>query len=178
MPKHLYIVRGAPASGKTNLTPLLATHTTQPTALIEQDNWRWGIHLVGRSIPDIKKEEHHFADKIMLHTLEQYLRTNKYTVIIEGSFAWSDPFVTHVTVQDFISLSQKYNYLATSIVLKADKTVLKKRNNARKYTVPRDEFNNLYDAIYREINPKEILVDSTNLTKEATLAILKDKLSL
>ncbi len=176
MSKHLYIVRGAPASGKTSLTPLLATHTTQPTALIEQDNWRWGIHLVGRSIPDIEKEEHYFADKIMLHTLEEYLKTDKYTVIIEGSFAWDNPSVTHLTVKDFITLADKYNHSWTSIILKADKKVLQKRNNARKYTVPKDEFNTLYNALYETIDSQEIIIDSTDLTEEDTIAVIKNTL--
>lgn len=73
---------------------------------------------------DIKADEHHFADKIMLHTLEEYLRLKKYTIIIEGIFAWSDPSFTNITVNQLVDLANKYGCKSTNIVLKADKKVL------------------------------------------------------
>ena len=175
---HLYIVRGGSASGKTTLTPLLAKLLPKPVALIEQDNWRFGVHLVGRTVQDIETDEHHFADKIMLHTLEEYLRLKKYTIIIEGAFAWNDPSFTNITVKQLIDLANKYGYKTTNLVLKADKNTLETRNKKRKYTVPEDEFEKIYTVIYNTIDESEHVIDSSKLSVDKTLELLKKQLDL
>ncbi len=176
MKKTLYILRGAPASGKTTLSPELAKSLVQPVALLEQDNWRWGIHLTGRTVPDVTQQEHTFADEIFLYTLEQYLKTKQYNIVVEGTFNWNNPEFTNITVQTLIDLAKKYNYDVKNIVLKANKQKLLDRNAARKYSVPKEEFNTLYKSVYSYIDESEYLIDSTKLNKKETLQILRSAL--
>lgn len=71
--KKAYIFRGAPASGKGTLTKEFAKLVPLPVALIEQDMFRWGIHLVGRKVPEVTEAEHALAFRSMPAVYEEYL---------------------------------------------------------------------------------------------------------
>lgn len=173
MKPRVYIIRGAPASGKGTLASEFAKLLPMPVALIEQDKLRWGFHLIGRTVADITKDEHELANQNTTLLYEQYLKAGKYNIVVEGLFTWDNQDSSEGNVSELIGLAQKYGFGCTSIVLRADKAELLRRNAARKYTVPMNEFNELYNGVYSKIDLSEIVVDSTNQTPEATLGSLK-----
>jgi predicted kinase len=169
----IYIFRGAPASGKGTLLPKFCELLPAPVALIEQDQFRWGLHLIGRSVPDISDEEHAFAHQNTLLMYEQYLKNGRYTIVLEGLFTWDNSASSQGSTKEFIELALAYGYPYKSIVLKADKEELLKRNALRPYSVPRDEFETLYSTIYEVIGPDEIVIDSSSQNIEQTLHSLR-----
>lgn len=175
MAKKVYIFRGAPASGKGTVVPAFCETLPDKVALIEQDKLRWGFHLIGRSVQDIEDEEHRLAYENTKLIFEQYLRTGKYTIVLEGLFTWDDKASAQGCVKDLLKIAQKYETEVKSIVLKADKKELLKRNAERKYIVPTSEFEILYQNIYKNVSSSELLIDSTGRTKEETLKELCEK---
>lgn len=171
----VYIFRGAPASGKGTVAPEFCKLLPGSVALIEQDKFRWGLHLIGRTVPDISDEEHRFAHENTLHMYERYLQHGGYTVVIEGLFTWDEAGSSQGNAAELIELARQYDALCTSVVLKADKDVLLARNASRKYTVPKDEFEKLYESVYQSVGPDEIVIDSTDATAEATLEELRQR---
>lgn len=179
MKPQAYIFRGPPASGKGTIVPAFAQLLPKPVALIEQDKLRWGIHLIGRSVEEVTSEEHHMAYENTLILFDRYLRSGKYTIVVEGLFSWDDDASSEGCVRHFIDLANKYGFDLTSIVLKADKDILMQRNQERPtYTTPEDEFNNLYDSVYSKIDESEIVIDSTYQTTEQTIDELRNLLRL
>lgn len=174
MKPQAYIFRGSPASGKGTIVPAFAQLLPKPVALIEQDKLRWGIHLIGRSVEEVTSEEHRMAYENTLILFDRYLRSGRYTIVVEGLFSWDDDSSNEGSVRHFIDLATKYGFDLTSIVLKADKDILMQRNQERiTYTTPEDEFNNLYDNVYSKIGESEIIIDSTNKTAEETINELR-----
>jgi predicted kinase len=171
--KSVYIFRGAPASGKGTVIPEFAKLLQKPIALIEQDIFRWRFHLIGRGISDVKSDEHLFAYKNMVLIYEEYLKNGNYAIILEGLFTWDDETSSQGCAKNLLELANKYGYDTKSIVFAADKSVLIKRNSEREYSVPSEEFNELYNNIYKSIGPDEIVIDSTNQTVDETLQALK-----
>jgi hypothetical protein len=107
---------------------------------------------------------------------DRYLRSGKYTIVVEGLFSWDNDSSNEGSVRHFKELAKKYGFDITSIVLRADREVLMKRNCERPtYTTPDDEFNALYDNVYSKIDESEIAIDSTHQTAEQTLDELRDR---
>lgn len=173
----LYIFRGSSASGKTTITPLFCELLPRPVALLEHDQWRWGVHLIGREPKDVDPGEHVLADELYLHTLEEYLKADRYNVVVEGSFGWGQPDY-FTDVQRLKALADKYGYAVQSIVLKADKEILAARNEKRKYTVPAKEFDRIYELVYGTIDPSEHVIDSSDLQIKPTLTKLCELMGL
>lgn len=179
MNPQIYIFRGSPASGKGTVVPAFAQLLPKPVALIEQDKLRWGFHLIGRSVEEITSEEHRMAYENTLILCDRYLRSGKYTIVVEGLFSWDDDASSEGSVQHFKDLAKQYGYDITSIVLKADKATLMLRNQERPTcTTPEDEFNNLYENVYSKIGESEIVIDSTHQTVEQTIDELRYRLGL
>ena len=179
MKPQVYIFRGPPASGKGTIVPAFAQLLPKPVALIEQDKLRWGIHLIGRSVEEVTSEEHRMAYENTLILFDRYLRSGKYTIVVEGLFSWDDDASSEGSVRHFIDLANKYGFDLTSVVLKADKDILMQRNQERPtYTTPEDEFNNLYDSVYSKIDESEIVIDSTYQTTEQTIDELRSLVRL
>jgi predicted kinase len=174
MKPHVYIFRGAPASGKGTIAAEFAKLLPKPVALIEQDKLRWGIHLIGRSVQDVKSEEHRMAFENTLFLYERYLKSGKYSIVVEGLFTWNNEGSDQGSAVKFLELAKENGFEATSIVLRADKATLHNRNLQRKsYTTPEDEFNMLYDGVYATIDDSELVVDSTNDSSEETINKLR-----
>jgi predicted kinase len=178
MKPKLYIFRGAPAVGKGTVIPEFCKTLPKPVALISQDVFRWNFHLIGRSVPDVTDEEHVFANQNTELLVEQYLKNGHYTIVVEGLYTWDDETSSQGSVKKLLELAKKYGYDATSIVLRADKAELLKRNQARPYSVPLDEFTVLYDNIYANIGPNEVVIDSTGQTPEETLESLSATITI
>ncbi len=176
MRHQVYIFRGAPASGKGAVVPAFAEHLPLPVALIEQDKMRWGIHLIGRNITDVSAEEHRLANRNTTMLYEQYLKTGRYTIVLEGLFTWDDTESSEGNVRELADLAGQYDYDVTSIVLRASKEVLSQRNTDREYSVPAAEFDALYDAVYDTIDESELVIDSTDDTVEQTVGKLRQAL--
>jgi len=171
--KTVYIFRGAPASGKGTLVPAFTKLLPRPAALIEQDAFRWGFHLIGRKVSEVEDSEHTFAYHNMLCIYEEYLKNGAYTITLEGLFSWDDMSTSQGCAKQLIELAHRYGFETKSIVLRANKDELLARNEAREYSVPRDEFDMLYDNIYKTIGDDEVVVDSTGLTADEALARLQ-----
>lgn len=169
----VYIFRGAPASGKGTLLPKFCGLLPQPVALIEQDKFRWEIHLIGRRVPDISDTEHQLAHQNTVLIYEQYLKNGNYTIVIEGLFTWDDRTSSQGNAKELVELARQYGHPYKSFVLRAEKAELLERNALRNYAVPPEEFETLYDNIYRVIDPEEVVIDSSNQSVEQTLAILQ-----
>lgn len=174
MKPHVYVFRGAPASGKGSIASEFATLLPKPVALIEQDKLRWGIHLIGRSVEEITPEEHRMAYENTLLLYERYLKSGKYTIVVEGLFTWDASRSDQGSAKEFLELARENGFEAISIVLTADKEVLMKRNIERpSYTTPEEEFNNLYEGVYGTIDENEVVIDSTSDTQVETIAKLR-----
>ncbi|NCU37940.1 hypothetical protein EOL96_02680 [Candidatus Saccharibacteria bacterium] len=170
MKPRVFVFRGAPASGKGTVVPVFAKTLQKPAALIEQDRLRWGFHLIGREVHEITPDEHRFAYENTLLLFERYLKSNNYNIIVEGLFTYDDNRSNQGSVTDLQEIANRYNYNVTSIVLRADKDTLRERNNKRAYTVSSDEFNDLYESIYKKIGAEELVIDTTTLSINQTIA--------
>src|SRR5687768_9113190 len=124
----VYIFRGAPASGKGTLLPRFCESLPKPIALIEQDKFRWGFHLIARNVPDVSDAEHIFAHQNTLLIFEQYLKNGSYTIVIEGLFTWNDASSSQGSAKQFMELAKKYGCPCQNFVLQADKAELIRRN--------------------------------------------------
>ena len=169
----IYIFRGSPASGKGTLVPEFCKLLDSPVALIEQDTFRWGFHLIGRNVPDVQDEEHMFAHKNTLMLYEQYAKNDQYTVVIEGLFTWDNAASSQGAAAELMAIAKKYDRPYKSIVLTADKEELLRRNATRPYSVPNDEFETLYKNIYQKIDASEIVIDSSGKDTQQTLQDLQ-----
>jgi predicted kinase len=173
----VYIFRGAPASGKSTLLPKFCQLLPGPVALIEQDQFRWGLHLIGRDIPDVDDGEHAFAHQNTLLIYEQYLKHGRYTIAIEGLFTWDDTTSSQGNAKELIALAQSYDRPCKSIVLRADKEELLDRNAKRPYSVPRGEYETLYTNIYKGIGDSELVINSSHQSVDQTLEQLRQIIS-
>ncbi len=173
MMKSVYTFRGAPATGKGTLAPRFSKLLPKPVALIEQDTFRWGFHLIGRTVPEVSDSEHLFAYNNMVLMYEQYLRNGDYDIVLEGLFTWDDIISSQGNAKQLLDMAHNFGFNTKSIVLKADKQELLTRNGEREYSVPADEFNMLYDNIYRVVDTREVVVESTGQTIEQTLNVFK-----
>jgi len=171
--KTVYIFRGAPATGKGTIAPMFTRLLPMPAALIEQDMFRWGFHLIGRQVPDVTESEHLFAYNNMVLLFEQYLKNGSYDLVVEGLFTWDNADSSQGNAKQLLDMAQANDFNIKSIVLKADKEELLKRNSERQYSVPHDEFEVLYNNIYQTIDPSETVIDSTGQSPEETLETLK-----
>lgn len=169
----VYIFRGAPASGKGTLLPRFCELLAKPVALIEQDKFRWGLHLIGRSVTDVSNTEHKLAHQNTLLVYEQYLKSGNYTIVIEGLFTWDDKTSSQGNAKELVELAARYGHPCKSLVLRASKEELLARNAARPYAVPDEEFDTLYENVYGVIDPEEVVVDSSQQDVEQTLAELQ-----
>lgn len=167
------IFRGAPASGKGTITKKICAQLSNPVALIEQDVFRWDIHTVGRSVPEVSLKEHAFAYRNMKLVYEEYLKSGNYTIVLEGIFTWDTIAPDQGSAKELVALAQKYGFNGQSIVLNASKQTLLDRNAKRPYSVPTEEFNTLYKNIYRTIDESEIVIDSTGQDTNETIQSLK-----
>lgn len=173
MTKKVYIFRGGPASGKSTLSQLFCEQLDKPVALIEQDRMRWGFHVIGRDISEISEAEHRFANRNAMMLFEEYLKNGDYTIVIEGLFTLDDPASSQGSTYEYKWVVEKYGYQPVMILLKADKNELWSRNQTREYSVPEDEFNRLYENVYRKCGDDEMLIDSTGQSTEDTLRSLR-----
>ncbi len=171
--KSVYIFRGAPATGKGTLVPEFCKLLPKPVALIEQDAFRWGFHLVGRQVSEVSDGEHLFAYNNMTLVYEQYLQNGDYTIVLEGLFTWDDTSSSLGNAKQLLDIAYTHGFDTKSIVLRADKEELLKRNDERQYSVPADEFDMLYDNIYRIVDSSEIVIDSTGQAVDETLSALR-----
>jgi predicted kinase len=178
MKPHVYIFRGAPASGKGAIVPEIAKLLSKPVALIEQDKLRWGFHLIGRAVGEIGPEEHRFAYENTRLLYERYLKAGVYNIILEGLFTWDDEYSPEGSAKELLELAKQHGFETTSIVLTADKEDLLRRNSTRTYSVPAKEFEKLYNGVQQKFDTNEIIIDTTNESSDATIAKLKSLLSL
>ena len=155
---NVYVFRGSPSSGKGTITEAFIKELRGKVAYIELDKFRWGFHLLNRSIPEISEDEHHLAYKNYLSVLENYLKNGAYTIVTEGLFSW-DTDGPHGNTQDIIKLCQKHNRTYFPILLFADKEILWERNGQREYSVPKEEFDGLYDFVMQKCSDDETAID-------------------
>jgi predicted kinase len=172
MKSTVYIFRGAPASGKDTMTHLFCELLPKPVALISQDVLRFDFHGIGRDVMDIKADEHIFANKNVELLYEQYLKDGRYTIVLEGSMTWDNDGESHNNVEVLRELAAQYGFAVKNIVLKASVQELMKRNAARSYSLPEEKLAELY-KIYDNIDPSEIVINSTDQTPEETLTLLE-----
>lgn len=175
MPKpSVYIFRGAPASGKGTIVPAFCKLLPTPLALIEQDKFRWGIHLFGREIRDIEDGEHRLAHRITEQVYEEYLKDGNYTIVVEGLFTWDDDTSSQGSTLHLRELALRYGFACTNILLRASRDELLRRNAGREYGVPRAEFDILFTNVYDTVGVDEIVIDSTGMDVGQTLEKLRD----
>jgi predicted kinase len=96
--------------------------------------------------------------------------------VAEGLFTWDDAESSQGNAKELIDLAERYGYNATSIVLKATKNELLKRNAERDYSVPLEEFEALYNGVYNTIDQSELVIDSTSLDLPQTLRAITSEL--
>ena len=169
--KEIYIFRGAPSSGKGTITEAFIKTLNGKVTYIELDTFRWGFHLNNRTVPNVTPNEHQLAYQNYLSVLENYLRDGSYIIVTEGLFSWSTPS-SHGNMQDILTMCLKYGYTPHPILLYADKETLWDRNAKRKYSVPRQEFDELYDFVMREKSDSETSIDVGKSTIDETLTSL------
>jgi predicted kinase len=169
----VYIFRGAPATGKGTVIPEFCKLLPKPVAFISQDVLRWDFHLIGRKVSEVADDEHVLANKNTEVLYEQYLKDGRYTIVIEGLYTWDDEASSQGSAKRLAELARNYGFNVRNIVLRADKKELLARNAARKYAVPLDEFNMLYNNVYATIDDSEMVIDTTGQTPAETINSLK-----
>ena len=92
---------------------------------------------------------------------------------MEGLFTWNDTSSQQGSMAEIIKLAELHGCEVVSIVLKADKEALLERNKARNYSVPMDEFDELYNGAYGVIDDSEVVVDSTDDNVAETIEKIK-----
>jgi hypothetical protein len=157
MKKIAYIFRGPPASGKGTITELLIKELKGKTALLELDTFRWGFHYINRKIADIPDEEHAFAYQNLLLLLENYCKNGQYNLVVEGLFSWN-PDCPHGNIQDILRIMKRHNFDTRIFLLSGDFSTLWDRNLKREYSVPEDEFKELYNFVMKETRPEETVI--------------------
>lgn len=165
----VYIFRGAPASGKGTLVPKFCETLPKPVALIEQDTFRWGVHLIGRNVPEVRDEEHQLAHRNAVLIYEQYLKSGDYTIVFEGLLTYDDPESSQGNVAELRNLAERCGFSFQSVVLTAEKSELLKRNAQRQYSVPAEEFEQLYSNVYGKVGPDELVIDTTGLSEQESI---------
>jgi predicted kinase len=156
--KQVYIFRCSPASGKSTLAKEFAKLIPGKVAFLELDTFRWGFHLVNRDITEVAVTEHQLAYSNYLSVLENYLADGRYTIVTEGLFSWNAES-PHGSTKDIIALCEKYSRTYQSIVLSASPETLWHRNSEREYSVPKEEFEELYNHVTHEVSDTEFLLD-------------------
>jgi len=156
--KQIFIFRGSPASGKGTITSEFLKIIPGRVVFIELDKFRWGFHLVNRSVPDIVDEEHQLAYKNYLSVLENYLSDGSYTIVTEGLFSTDTPS-PHGNLQDVLSLCRTYNFNTSTVLLSADYDTLWDRNQQREYSVPEEEFIMLYKHVMDGDSNDDLILD-------------------
>lgn len=169
--KKIFIFRGSPSSGKGTITKEFMKQVPGRVAYLEEDKFRWGFHLMNRSVSDISEEEHELAYKNYLSVLENYLSNGTYTIVTEGLFSWSQKG-PHGCMQDILQLCKKYDFATYPVLLYGDYATLWERNNKREYAVPEEEFKMLYDYVMNEQSDDEIKIDVGIRPVEITVAEL------
>ncbi len=172
MQKKIYIFRGSPASGKGTITDEFIKQVPGKVALLELDKFRWGFHFKNRKITDITEDDHQLAYNNFLSVLENYLNNGDYTIVIEGLFSW-DTLGAHGNMQDLLKLANKYDYQSIPILLHASKDILWERNKKRDYSVPKEEFDELYSYVMKETSDQEIKIDVGRYSVSETVSELK-----
>ena len=142
---------------------------------LEEDKFRWGFHLINRTVPDVSDDEHFLAYKNYLSVLENYLENGTYTIVTEGLFSWSTEG-PHGCMQDILKLSEQYSFETYPILLYGDYEILWERNNKREYSVPEEEFKMLYSYVADEQSPTEIKIDVGVNNIESSVTILTNYL--
>jgi len=173
--KKIFIFRGSPASGKGTVTKEFLKLIPDKVAFLELDKFRWGFHLVNRQVSDVSVEEHQLAYDNYLSVLENYIKNGEYTIVTEGLFSWSTAS-PHGNMQDLISLCEKYDCSYQCILLSADREILWRRNLDREYSVPEDEFEELYSHVMQEVSDSEFIIDVGDNSVVESVEILKDLL--
>jgi len=168
----MYVFRGSPAAGKSTLVPQFCELLPSPVALIGHDTLRWGFHKVHRAYAEVGDHEHLFAFNNLLVLLDQYLQKEEYTVAVEGLFTWNDYESSQGNMQQIMDVAAACGKTCVSIVLKADREELERRNAERSYSVPDDEFDALYTNVYKQIGAEEIIINTTGEKPEESLARL------
>ncbi|MCA9385390.1 zeta toxin family protein [Candidatus Dojkabacteria bacterium] len=166
--KNIFILRGAPASGKGTISQQLLDTVNGKAAYIELDMFRWGIHLQNRQVEDVSVVEHLLAYKNYLSVLENYLENGSYTIVTEGTFSWSKDG-EHGVAKNIIELSNNYDYNVCSVLLYADFEILWKRNLERDYSVPENEFRDLYEYVMSEESEDDIKINVGELSPHQTV---------
>ena len=175
--KRVVIVRGGPASGKGTLATKLAELLPKPVALLEQDQFRWGFHKIGRDIAEVSSDEHRFAHQNLLKLFEEYLNNGSYQIILEGLFTWNDSSSPQGSIQQIVELANRYDYEVRCILLKASKEELIQRNSQREYSVPPAEFDELFNAVYKTVGESEVVVDTSHKSIDESLEDLRQTVS-
>lgn len=164
-----YVIRGAPASGKGTLSKKFVKLIEGKIAYLELDTFRWGFHTENREVKDITEDEHQFAYNNFLLMLEAYCKNGDYDLVIEGLFSWNE-HGPHGNMQDIIKIIRKYRFDHRVFFLSANLETLWERNLSREYSVPREEFKQLYDYVGKHQEKKEILIDVDNKTPEEAVS--------
>ena len=125
---------------------------------------------------DVQAEEHVLAQRNLVAVYQNYLRAARYTIVLEGLFTWDDPHSPQGNMRELVAMAERYGYSWRSVVLRASQMTLRRRNDARDYSVPRPEFDSLYQAAYRTIGQEELVIDSENQQPGETLAEIMEGL--
>lgn len=173
--KTVYVFRGAPSSGKGTLTKEFIKLLSGKVAYIELDQFRWGYHLTNRQVVDVSEEEHKFAYENFLQMLDNYCSNGNYTIVCEGLFSWRE-HGAHGNMNDLVNIFKKHNFNFKLFCLEASKEVLWDRNTKRKYTVPKEEFDQLFDYVGSSEADKETIIDVENNSVEESVKILAENI--
>ncbi len=173
--KKAYVFRGSPASGKGTLTKGFLKLLKGKVAFLELDNFRWGFHLTNRDISEVTGDEHLFAYNNFLLMLESYCMNGDYTLVIEGLFSWVENGA-HGNMNDIKSILEKCDFQYEFFYLQAKYETLWGRNNDRKYSVPKKEFDSLFKSVGKGEKQRETIIDVDNKTIKEALQELEKHL--
>jgi len=159
------IVRGYCGTGKSSAAKAIVSKND--FAFLEYDNFLWNINAVNKPV----KSDYEITFTNFLTVLKNYLKTNR-NILIEGPLVprtKDDPF----DIKKLISIINKAGYKYKIIQLIASDRVCVRRMKKRNHIVPkweRDMFMQKHDTT---IQKEEIVIDTSNLTIQQTINIIK-----
>jgi predicted kinase len=108
--------------------------------------------------------------------LANYLQDGGYTIVTEGLFSW-DTHGPHGCMQDILELCEANNYKTYPVLLYADYKTLWERNQNREYSVPKDEFDELYEYVMSKKSENEMKIDVGDNTVSESVEKLRQYIS-
>jgi len=162
--KHLILIRGPSAAGKTSLAVDLHKRIKGKVVVLHKDFFHYGYHT---EIPHKGKVD----VKLLLENITNFYLKSGFSVIVDGVYG-GPQYKANVTALRRIARKHKARFIPILIHVSLEKCL--KRNIKRGRKIPEAHVRKWYGWLYKHNGKTGYVVDNDKLTrKQALSAILK-----